>query len=51
MQYPEFENAVNIIADNTCRLINEFSKSIVSKMPYKNQYLLEEVIKKLQERV
>jgi hypothetical protein len=50
-QYPEFENAVDIVTNNTCQLINDFAKSIKSEMPYKSQYLLEEVIKKLQERV
>jgi hypothetical protein len=51
MQYPEFENAVDMITDSTCNTINDFAKSIKSEMPYKAQYLLEEVIKKLQERV
>lgn len=52
MEYPEFENAVDLITNNTCQLINDFSKSIESKeMPYKAQYLLEEVIKQLQERI
>jgi hypothetical protein len=51
MKYPEFENAVDIVTNNTCQLISDFAKSIKSEMPYKYQYLLEEVIKKLQERV
>jgi hypothetical protein len=51
MQYPEFEKATQIIVDEICILINDLSKDIKSEMPYKAQYLLEEVIKKLQERV
>lgn len=51
MQYPEFEHATEAISQNACRLINEYAKNIQSEMPYKAQYLLEEVIKNLQERV
>lgn len=41
----------NKIVDNTCKNINKLSSKVESKMPYKSQYVLEEVIKKLKERV
>lgn len=51
MKYPEFENIINEIVKNTCIEINNKSYKIKSKMPYKSQYVLEEVIKLLEEKI
>jgi hypothetical protein len=47
-KYPEFTDAINIVVKNTIKSINEEVPKITSKMPYKNQFLLEEVIKYLE---
>ncbi len=49
---PEFDDAIDHIVRTTLFMINMFSSEIKSdSMPYKGQYILEEVIKKLEERV
>jgi hypothetical protein len=49
---PEFDDAISHIVRTTLFMINMFSAEIKSDdMPYKGQYILEEVIKKLEERV
>lgn len=50
-KYPEFKKAVNKIANDACKAINKEAKNITSEMPYKAQFILEEVIKILEERV
>jgi len=51
MKYPELDEYVDLLSDDICILINRISLKVESKMPYKAQYLLEEIIKQLQERV
>jgi hypothetical protein len=51
MKYPELDIIVNELVNETCCMINQKICYIESKMPYKAQYILEELIKKLQERV
>ena len=50
-KYPEFEKLVMEIVEEVCEKINNKAINIKSKMPYKTQFTLEEVIKKLEERV
>ncbi len=49
--YPELDTEAARIADEVAGMINEVAPTIKSEMPYKAQYILEEVIKDLQERV
>lgn len=50
-QYPELRDMVGPIAKTICEAINKAAGGVDSKMPYKAQWLLEEVIKELQSRV
>lgn len=50
-RYPEFTDAVKEISNTTIQAISQKAKTITSEMPYKAQFLLEEVIKNLEERV
>lgn len=50
-EYPEFRELIKEIADKVCDEINLKTPKIKSKMPYKAQYTLEEVIKVLESRV
>lgn len=50
-KYPELDKLVEIIADEVSENINAKIEAVESKMPYKAQYVLEEVIKNLQARV
>jgi len=50
-KYPELDKLVQRLADEFSEKINEEVQNIKSKMPYKAQYVLEEVIKDLQSRV
>jgi len=50
-QYPEFKKLVNELADDVCRKINTKALKIESKMPYKAQFTLEELIRVLEDRV
>jgi len=50
-KYPEFNRSIERILTNTCFMINNEAKQINSKMPYKSQYMLEEIIKRLQKLV
>jgi hypothetical protein len=49
--YPELRSVVNKIVPQIINLINSNTKSVTSKMPYKNQWVLEEIIKELEKRV
>lgn len=49
--YPELDEAATQIAEDVAREINSMASSIESEMPYKTQYILEEVIKDLEQRV
>jgi hypothetical protein len=49
-KYPEFKPLVTEIANKTLRAIKKADK-IKSKMPYKQQFVLEEVIKILEDSV
>lgn len=48
---PEFKTVVEKIAHDALREINKEAPKVESEMPYKTQYVLEEVIKILNERV
>lgn len=50
-QYPEFRPIVLKLASNICHSINQEAILIESKMPYKAQFILEELIKELDDRV
>ncbi len=50
-KYPELDKIAAKLADDTAKAINAAIKDVESKMPYKAQYVLEEVIKDLKERV
>jgi hypothetical protein len=50
-RYPEFTKLVQQIANETCKKINWEAHKIESEMPYKAQFVLEEVIQELQKRV
>lgn len=49
--YPELQKIAKDIAKQTGALINNKVKNVESEMPYKAQYVLEELIKILQEAV
>ena len=51
MKYPELNKIAREIADHTCQEINKRMKDINSEMPYRKQYVLEEVIKILRSKV
>lgn len=49
-KYPKLNDAAKLIASNTCKAIHVASQEIEDEgMPYKAQYILEEVIKILKE--
>jgi hypothetical protein len=50
-RYPEFKPLVDKVVVAAIRMINAEAGKINSKMPYKAQFTLEEVIRELQERV
>ncbi len=50
-KYPEFEGLVNKLASEVCSKINKEAVKIESTMPYKTQFVLEELIKVLESRV
>lgn len=50
-KYPELDRLAKDVADDTLRAINTKTGNVKSEMPYKSQYVLEEVIKILQDRV
>jgi hypothetical protein len=49
--YPELNNLAIHLTNEIFYAINDDVKDINSAMPYKTQYVLEEIIKLLQERV
>jgi len=49
--YPELDVEATRIADQVAGIINEAASKIKSEMPYKAKYILEEVIKDLEEMV
>ena len=49
--YPELRVIVDKLADSVTKQINEAIKHVKSEMPYKSQWVLEELIKELQDRV
>jgi len=50
--YPELRAKVPAIVTNCLKAVNEAARQVkVSDMPYKAQWILEEVIKELQSRV
>ena len=51
MEYPELDKVADEVSDMACVMINRLTRDIKSEMPYKGQYILERVIKILQERV
>jgi vacuolar-type H+-ATPase subunit E/Vma4 len=50
-QYPELDKIAKVITLETAKRINDAARGIESKMPYKAQAILEEVIKNLQAMV
>ena len=50
-KYPELDEIINDLGSEVAAMINKRVAKIKSKMPYKGQYVLEELIKNLQERV
>lgn len=51
-KYPKLNAAANSIAQDTLKAINQAAQKTEDEgMPYKAQYILEEVIKILKERV
>ena len=51
LKYPELNATAQEIADRTCQEINDKVKDVKSDMPYRSQYVLEEVIKMLESMV
>jgi hypothetical protein len=49
--YPELDVFSDVVVDVTCQLINKIVPNIESEMPYKAQYMLEQVIKRLQDKI
>ena len=50
-KYPELDKIAEKLADQTIRLINKEAHKVKSEMPYKAQYILEELIRHLEEAV
>jgi len=50
-KYPKLDRIAEAIAKTCCSAIVHFSSGVESEMSYKRQYILEEVIKMLEERV
>lgn len=49
--YPELQAIVDEMANSVCMEINKRAEGVQSKMPYKAQWILEELAKELQRRV
>jgi hypothetical protein len=50
-EYPELRKIADKIADDTAERINKEVKDVKSKMPYKAQWVLEEVVRDLENRI
>ena len=50
-KYPELRKIADKIADETAEKINQEVKDVKSKMPYKAQWVLEEVVRDLENRI
>lgn len=50
-KYPEFKALVDQVVYDASSKINDLAPQIKSDMPYKTQFVLEEVIRELQTRV
>lgn len=50
-RYPELETIADELADDVARNINARVREVDSEMPYKAQYVLEVLIRLLEERV
>jgi hypothetical protein len=50
-KYPELDAIADKLAYDTAMKINKAVENVKSKMPYKSQYVLEELIKMLQAKV
>jgi len=50
-KYPELDDLAKNLSDEILYLINVTTKDTKSKFPYKTHYVLEEVVKLLQERI
>ena len=50
-EYPELDDIADKIAMETARRINKEVENVKSEMPYKAKYVLEQLIKFLQEKV
>lgn len=50
-KYPELTAIAKKLSESVARQINDLTKDVKSEMPYKAKYVLEEVIKLLEEKV
>lgn len=50
-KYPELDKIVDALAKSVTDDINKQAEAVKSEMPYKAQYILEELIKKLEAAV
>jgi hypothetical protein len=50
-EYPELDKIADEITIEVVKLINAKAYTVESKMPYKAQYILEEIIKNLEAKV
>jgi hypothetical protein len=50
-RFPELDKIADGLVKDVSKLINEKVKDIKSEMPYKAQYVLEELIRKLEDLV
>jgi len=50
-EYPELDKVANEITIEVIKLINDKALMVESKMPYRAQYVLEEIIKNLEAHV
>ncbi|MBM3201801.1 MAG: hypothetical protein FJZ56_05280 [Chlamydiae bacterium] len=50
-RYPELRKIADKIADDTAEKINKEVKDVKSEMPYKAQWVLEEVVRDLENRI
>lgn len=50
-KYPELDKLVKQLADKFIKEINNSVKDVKSEMPYKAQYVLEEIVRKLEKLI
>lgn len=50
-KYPELDRIAKQLASKVTKMISDETRNVNSKMPYKAQYVLEELIKHLEDAV